>query len=282
MCTLVILRRPGHDWPVVIAANRDEMIDRAWRGPGRHWPDRAHVTAGQDELAGGSWLGVNDDGLCAGILNRTGALGPATGKRSRGELVLDALDHADAAAAAMALADIDGAAYRPFNLVVADSDEAFWLRHDGGKAPVFHALPEGLSMFTARERNDAKSARIRTHLEDFEAAAPPDPERGAWDDWAALLARGGARLGRRPGGCHVHRARRRIRDGQRLADRAPASWPARHRLCVAFRGRGHRIVIHLKRLSFRVPSRRTDPRGPPGTADNRQLYWPPVLTMLAR
>ena len=190
MCTLVILRRPGHDWPVLIAANRDEMIDRPWRGPGRHWPDRAHVTAGQDALAGGSWLGVNDDGVCAGILNRTGALGPAADKRSRGELVLDALDHADAALAASALADIDGDAYRPFNLVVADSEEAFWLRHEGGRAPVFHPLPEGLSMFTARERNDFESARIRTHLAAFEAAAPPDPERGAWDDWAALLARG--------------------------------------------------------------------------------------------
>ena len=128
--------------------------------------------------------------MCAGILNRTGALGPAAGKRTRGELVLDALDHADAVAAAMALSDIDGAAYRPFNLVVADSDEAFWLRHDGGRAPVFHALPEGLSMFTARERNDRESARIRTHLAAFEAAPPPDPERGAWEEWAALLARG--------------------------------------------------------------------------------------------
>lgn len=199
MCTLVILRRPGHDWPVLIAANRDEMIDRAWRPPGRHWPDRAHVSAGQDALAGGTWLGVNDDGLVAGILNRTGALGPATGKRTRGELVLDALDHADAAAAAMALADVDGRAYRPFNLVVADSEDAFWLRHDGGRAPVFHALPDGLSMFTARERNDAKSARIRSHLAAFETAPPPDPERNAWEEWAALLARGAADSGGDPG-----------------------------------------------------------------------------------
>ena len=198
MCTFVILRRPGHDWPVLIAANRDEMIDRAWRAPGRHWPDRAQVTAGQDALAGGTWLGVNDDGVCAGILNRTGALGPAAGKRTRGELVLDALDHADAAAAAMALADIDGDAYRPFNLVVADSEEAFWLRHDGGRAPVFHALPEGLSMFTARERNDSESARIRTHLGAFEAATPPAPEQEAWEDWAALLARGADESGGDP------------------------------------------------------------------------------------
>ena len=190
MCTLVILRRPGHDWPVLIAANRDEMIDRPWRPPGRHWPDRAQVTAGQDTLAGGSWLGVNDDGMCAAILNRTGALGPAADKRSRGELVLDALDHADAAPAASALADIDGGAYRPFNLIVADAEEAFWLRHDGSGAPVFRPLPEGLSMFTARERNDPASARIRAHLAPFEAAPPPEPGRGAWQSWAALLARG--------------------------------------------------------------------------------------------
>ena len=190
MCTLVILRRPGHDWPVLIAANRDEMIDRTWRPPGRHWPDRAQVTAGQDRLAGGSWLGISDDGVCAGILNRTGALGPAAGKRSRGELVLDALDHADAAIAASALADIDGDAYRPFNLVVADPEEAFWLRHEGGGAPVFHALPEGISMFTARERNDGASARIRTHLAAFEAAPPPEPAQGDWRSWAALLALG--------------------------------------------------------------------------------------------
>ncbi len=190
MCTLVILRRPGHEWPVLIAANRDEMIDRPWRAPGRHWPDRAQATAGRDMLAGGSWLGVNDDGVCAGILNRTGALGPVADKRSRGELVLDALDHADAALAASALADIDGDAYRPFNLVVADSEEAFWLRHDGGSAPVFHPLPEGLSMFTARERNDPASARIHTHLAAFEAAPAPEPGMEDWQSWAALLARG--------------------------------------------------------------------------------------------
>ena len=33
MCTLVILRRPGHDWPLILAANRDEMLDRPWQLP---------------------------------------------------------------------------------------------------------------------------------------------------------------------------------------------------------------------------------------------------------
>ena len=133
MCTLVILRRPEHDWPVVIGANRDEMIDRPAKPPGRHWPDRAEIVAGLDLLAGGSWLGVNDWGVAAAVLNRHGSLGPAAGLRSRGELVLEALDHADAVDAAAALSDLDPAAYRSFNLIVADNRDAFWLRHAGDR-----------------------------------------------------------------------------------------------------------------------------------------------------
>ena len=107
MCSVVILRRPGHDWPVLLGANRDEMSERPWLPPGRHWPDRPWVVAGLDQQAGGSWLGLNDHGLIAGIMNRPQSLGPAAGKRSRGELVLDALDHADAREAAAAFAELD-------------------------------------------------------------------------------------------------------------------------------------------------------------------------------
>src|SRR5580693_2543958 len=127
MCTLVILRRPGQDWPVIVAANRDEMVDRPWQEPARHWPDRPEAVAGRDVLAGGSWLGINDFGVVAGVLNRHGSLGPAPGQRSRGELVLEALDHADAKAAAAALGALEPAAYRTFNLIVADNIDAFWL-----------------------------------------------------------------------------------------------------------------------------------------------------------
>ena len=132
MCTLVILRRPDHVWPVIIGANRDEMIGRPAAPPARHWPDRPEVVAGLDRLAGGSWLGVNDWGVAAAILNRHGSLGPAPGQRSRGELVLEALDHPDAVAAAEALSHLDPEAYRTFNLIVADNRDGFWLRHAGG------------------------------------------------------------------------------------------------------------------------------------------------------
>ena len=190
MCTLLLLRRPSDPWPLLLAGNRDEMGDRPWRPPGRHWPDRPDIVAGQDELAGGSWLGVNDHGVAACILNRYGSLGPAAGKRSRGELVLEALDHADAAAAAAALAHLEPAAYRSFNLVIADSQDAFWLRHLGEDAEsvVVQPLPPGFSMITAADRNDMKSPRIGYFLPKFRDARIPDPSKGNWDAWESLLA----------------------------------------------------------------------------------------------
>lgn len=187
MCTFVILRRPGHDWPVLIAANRDEMQDRPWKPPARHWPDRAEVVAGIDDLAGGSWLGVNDAGLVAGILNRMGSLGPADGKRSRGELVLEALDHDDADAAAAALAGLDPAAYRPFNIAVADNRDAFWVANTGDAISVA-PIADGLHMLTAHDMDDTASARIEAHWPRFKAAAVPDPDIGDWTGWQDVLS----------------------------------------------------------------------------------------------
>ena len=188
MCTLVLLRRPDHDWPIVVGANRDEMIDRPWLPPDRHWPDRGDIVAGQDLEAGGTWLGLNDYGVLAGVLNRPGALGPAPGKRSRGELVLEALDHADAEAAADALTDINGQAYRPFNLVLADNRDAFWLRlaSDGGRVEKF-AIDPGLSIITSHDLNDPDTARISRYRPRFEALEHPDPDSDDWAGWQALL-----------------------------------------------------------------------------------------------
>lgn len=203
MCTLIILNRPEHDWPVLIAANRDERIDRRWRKPAAHWPDRPDIVAGLDELAGGSWLGVNAAGVVAAVLNREGTLGPEEGKRSRGELVLEALDHADALDAAEAMAALNPRAYRPFNLLVADNRDAFLLVHrDGsGGAPVaIEPLHEGLSLVTALERNDPASPRIRLYRPRFAAAAPPDPDHGDWSAWEALLASRDREPGSGPGG----------------------------------------------------------------------------------
>jgi hypothetical protein len=198
MCTFVILRRPDHAWPVVIGANRDEMMDRPWLPPGRHWPDREEIVAGQDVLAGGSWLGVNEHGVVAGILNRSHSLGPQAGRRSRGELVLEALDHADAHAAAAALRGIEPASYRPFNLVIADNRDGFWLRHTGRGRIEARPLPDGLSVIAAGDLDELTTPRLACAQPLFRAAPPPDPERDEWAAWQDLLGDDGGFSGSPP------------------------------------------------------------------------------------
>jgi len=192
MCTLILLQRPDHDWPLLLAANRDEMTDRPWLPPGHHWPGQPDVVAGIDRVGGGSWLGLNSDGLVAAIMNRHGTLGPQAGMHSRGELVLRALAHESSAVAAAALAQLDPALYQSFNLVVADRREAFWLCHHGDAKPgriEIHTIPPGLAMLTAGNLNDMRSPRIRAWLPRFREVPPPDPEgSNGWSEWTALLA----------------------------------------------------------------------------------------------
>ncbi|WP_199436970.1 NRDE family protein, partial [Acidiphilium multivorum] len=47
MCSLILSFLPGDAWPVVIGANRDEMLARPWDPPAAHWPERPGVIAGR-------------------------------------------------------------------------------------------------------------------------------------------------------------------------------------------------------------------------------------------
>lgn len=171
-----------------MAANRDERLDRAWDPPGAWWPDRPGVVGGRDRTAGGTWMAFGASGVVAAALNRPGSLGPASGKRSRGELPLLAATAASAAAAAARIAALPAGEWRPFNLVIADSAGAFFLRGLGtGQADVVE-LPEGVSMVTAHDPNDLNSPRTRRHLPRFRAAPPPEPGLDDWSGWATLLS----------------------------------------------------------------------------------------------
>ena len=133
-------------------------------------------------------MGVNQAGLVAAVLNRTGSLGPAEGKRSRGTLPLLALDHGSAAAAAQALGALRGSDYRSFNLVLADGAGVWFVRNDDRGALTVTELAPGLHMMTAREPDDTSSARVARHLPRFRGAAAPEPPD--WGEWPALLADG--------------------------------------------------------------------------------------------
>jgi len=194
MCTVVVLYRPDHRWPLVIAANRDEMETRPSLPPGRHWPDRLNVRAGLDELAGGTWLGLNDDGVVAAVLNRLESLGPKEGFRSRGELPLEALDHSDASEAAMALSHLNPESYRPFNLFVGDAGGAFMIFSDGENIDKQSIIP-GVSMITAYGLNHPQCPRTKRHLPRIRNCPAPDPDQDDWFSWQVLINDAGSGRG---------------------------------------------------------------------------------------
>jgi hypothetical protein len=186
VCTVVVLIRPGHPWPIVLVANRDERLDRPWDQPAAWWPDHPGVIAGRDRLAGGTWMGLNRHGVVAAVLNRQGSLGPAPGKRSRGELPLIALAEKDATSAVRSIEALDAGQWRGFNLVLADSDGAMFVRGAGHGAPHGWRLPVGVSMITAHDPNDLDSPRVARHLPRFAAARAPEPDD--WSEWHAILS----------------------------------------------------------------------------------------------
>ncbi len=186
MCTVIVSNDPDRPWPLLIAANRDERLDRPWQAPGRHWPEHPDIVGGRDGLGGGSWLAVNDHGVAAAVLNRVGSLGPAPGKRTRGDLPLVGLCHHTAEAAAAAIAALDAGSFRSFNMVVADRHQAFYLCGLGyGHAEVKPLLP-GMHMIATAGPDDMKIPRIARHLPRFEAAPMPEPPD--WKSWIGLLS----------------------------------------------------------------------------------------------
>jgi uncharacterized protein with NRDE domain len=174
MCSIIL--SIGADG-VFAAANRDEMVNRPWQPPAEYWPG---ICGGRDSLAGGTWLALNRHNVLAAVLNREGTLGPAAGKKSRGELPLLALAEETAAAAAKAIGALDAAEYRPFNLVLADASQACFIRGRGAGRPEVLALAPGVHMITAGEPDESTRPRIARHLPRFRAAP--------FAQWGVLLA----------------------------------------------------------------------------------------------
>ena len=179
VCTVIVLIRPDQ---VLLAANRDERMDRPWDPPAAWWPNRPGIIAGRDRTGGGTWMGINQHGVVATVLNRPGTLGPAIGKRSRGDLPLMALEHTTAASAADALTALDATLWRGFNMVLADRTGGWFVKGLGYGHPLATPLPPGVSMVTAYDPNDLGSPRTARHLPRFQAAEP------SWDAWRALLS----------------------------------------------------------------------------------------------
>jgi uncharacterized protein with NRDE domain len=169
MCTLILLHRCVPGMPLVVAANRDESLERPAAPPALLTVPGPAVVAPLDLRAGGTWLGVNRAGLFAALTSR-----PDPARRSRGLLVLDALEATSASAAARRLQQLPARRYNPFNLVVADAERAFALVY--AESARLEPLARGVHVIGNADPlapDERKVARLRARAEAV-ASSPAD------------------------------------------------------------------------------------------------------------
>ncbi|ASU84338.1 hypothetical protein CDO52_17400 [Nocardiopsis gilva YIM 90087] len=216
MCTAIVGFDPEAEVPLLLVAIRDEMVERGWEGPDRHWPRYPDLLGGRDPREGGTWLAVRTSeghgkGPRVGALlngwprgDRTPNLEPTVpadvDRLSRGRLPLLMAEYGT-----LGLGTEDLHRYEPFHLLGADAESAVLYSWDGRELAE-QTLPPGVSVLvnTGLDRDEPRAKR---HTPLFEEARPrpgagvlrtarePDEIWGAWRRLVDEAARGPARTG---------------------------------------------------------------------------------------
>ncbi len=166
MCTLAIYFRVFADYPVIVAANRDEFASRPATAP-MILSEDPQIIGGKDLKAGGTWLAINEHGLIAGLLNRRSEIPPDPAARSRGLLCLDALRCRTTDAALALIGSQRGSDYNGFNLLVATRDAAFVASNRAGTIGI-ESLSAGLHLLTNVDVDDFECPKISRSYRRFE------------------------------------------------------------------------------------------------------------------
>ncbi len=174
MCLIVIGWRVHPDYPLVVAANRDEFHARP-TAPLARWPDSPGIIGGRDLVAGGTWLGLSDKGRFAAITN-VREPGMPEGECSRGKLTWDFLR---STLAPMEFAEqIEGQRYSGFNLLLADEHDLVYCSNRDGAPRLLEAGVYGLSNHLL----DTPWPKLIAARQRFSEALPGLPDETAFFD----------------------------------------------------------------------------------------------------
>ena len=123
MCLILFAWKSHPDYPLVVAANRDEFYDRDTEPMG-WWPEHPHLLAGKDRAdvigSPGTWLGFTKTGRFAALTNVRAPSEKNPDARTRGELSLRYLTGQHKPHAYIQKNAKQFEQYNGFNLLMAD------------------------------------------------------------------------------------------------------------------------------------------------------------------
>jgi len=175
VCLILFAWQAHPEYPLVLAANRDEFHQRP-TAEADFWGDAPEILAGRDLQAGGTWLGVNRGGRFAAITNyrEPSEPGVAAG-RSRGHLVREFLAGRASPADHAATVLQESSNYEGFNLLVGNRDSLAYVSNRADQVidvkPGLHGLSNHLL-----DTDWPKVEAGRDHLEELLQQVEVEPE----------------------------------------------------------------------------------------------------------
>jgi uncharacterized protein with NRDE domain len=186
MCLAALALDCSRRFPLVVAANRDELFARpatrlAWWTPDAGGPP---VLGGRDQQAGGTWMGLTAQGRFALVTNVRKGLPVETDGPSRGLIVPAWLRGDQPAHRCWAHTALSG--YAPFNLVAADFrlGNCFWATSERASPT---RLERGVTAFSNAAEVDAPWPKVQHLKHRLDAAVREAPPGLSVDDLASQL-----------------------------------------------------------------------------------------------
>jgi uncharacterized protein with NRDE domain len=147
MCLILLAYRYHPQYPLIIAANRDEFHHRPTE-IATFWQESPAILAGRDLQSGGTWLGINRlSGKIAAVTNyRQWPMSSPPIPLSRGHLVSHFLQQSDSVEDYLQRCEQKAFAYQGFNLIVGSVNQLYYYsnRHPEGIQKITSGL-HGLS-----------------------------------------------------------------------------------------------------------------------------------------
>ena len=140
MCLLLLAHKVHPNYPLVLAANRDEKYRRP-TAYAAFWQDYPHIYGGRDLEQGGTWLAITRSGRLAAVTNFRDGYAAKNGTRSRGELVRNFLRGSQQAPDYINRVSREAHAYNGFNLLAGDLDDLYYFSNRGNHVT---AIPPGI------------------------------------------------------------------------------------------------------------------------------------------
>jgi len=132
MCLLLFAWRVHADYPLVLAANRDEFYERP-SAPADFWDAEPEILAGRDLKEGGTWLGITRTGRIAALTNYRDPASFKASAPSRGGLVSGYLRGDENARNYLEGLALDACKYNAFNLLLGDCSSLYYFSNRGAQ-----------------------------------------------------------------------------------------------------------------------------------------------------